>query len=364
VLSTGEHLPCRVVSFGIRHDANGNTTSKTDSTGTTNYSWDFNNRLTSVTLPGSGGTVTFRYDPSGRRIYKSSSSGTSIFVYDGDNLIEETNGSGAVVARYTQGANIDEPLAMLRSSATSYYHADGLGSVTSLSNAAGALAQTYTYDSFGKVTASSGSVMNPLQYTAREFDTETNLQFSRARYYDSNAGRFVSEDPVRFNGSANFYRYTDNNPVSFSDPLGLKTCALAGSFDLYSSITKENYRYSPWVLGQGGTMSGSRGPWEGGASSNTPPGVNPRGGLPGITINRCMWSRTMTYDLVKTTYSIEKYICWDETPCGGVAIWLELRFGKRRDVVGTGSWPDTSVRTYDWLGLDFESTKHCEALGP
>jgi len=38
----------------------------------------FENRLTSVTLPGSGGTVTFKYDPFGRRIYKSSSSGTSI----------------------------------------------------------------------------------------------------------------------------------------------------------------------------------------------------------------------------------------------------------------------------------------------
>src|SRR5207247_9470407 len=37
------------------YDNNGNTTSKTDSTGTTTYSWDFENRLTSVTLPGSGG---------------------------------------------------------------------------------------------------------------------------------------------------------------------------------------------------------------------------------------------------------------------------------------------------------------------
>jgi YD repeat-containing protein len=61
------------------YDANGNTTSKTDSTGTTNYSWDFENRLASVALPGSGGTVSFKYDPFGRRIYKSSSSGTSVY---------------------------------------------------------------------------------------------------------------------------------------------------------------------------------------------------------------------------------------------------------------------------------------------
>src|SRR2546422_8941528 len=134
------------------YDSNGNTVSKTDATGTTNYTWDYENRLASVTLPGSGGTVTFKYDPFGRRIYKSSSSGTSIYAYDGDNPIEETNASGTAVARYTQTENIDEPLAMLRSSTTSYYQADGLRSVTSLSNAAGALAQTYTFDSFGQPT--------------------------------------------------------------------------------------------------------------------------------------------------------------------------------------------------------------------
>jgi len=88
---------------GYAYDANGNTTSKTDSTGTTNYSWDYDDRLTNVTLPGSGGTVSYRYDPFGRRIYKSSSSGTSIFAYDGDNLVEETSSGGAVVGGWPRG---------------------------------------------------------------------------------------------------------------------------------------------------------------------------------------------------------------------------------------------------------------------
>lgn len=132
---------------------------------------------------------TFKYDPFGRRNYKSSSAATSIYAYDGDNLIEETNSSGGVVARYTQTQNIDESLAMLRSSVTSYYNADGLGSVTSLTNSAGAAAQTYTYDSFGNVTASSGSLTNPFQYTGRESDPETGLYYYRARYYDPSTGR-------------------------------------------------------------------------------------------------------------------------------------------------------------------------------
>jgi uncharacterized protein RhaS with RHS repeats len=131
--------------------------------------------------------VSFAYDPFGRRIKKVTSTTTSIFAYDGDNLVEETNSSGAAVARYSQGLNIDEPLAMLRSSTTSFYQADGLGSVMSLSNGTGALAQTYTFDSFGKQTASTGSLTNPFQYTGRESDPETDLYYYRARYYDPSA---------------------------------------------------------------------------------------------------------------------------------------------------------------------------------
>jgi RHS repeat-associated protein len=203
------------------YDNNGNTLTKTDSTGTTNYTWDFENRLSSVTLPGSGGTVSFKYDPFGRRIYKSSSSGTSIYTYDGDNLVEETNASGSVVARYSQGLSIDEPMAMLRSATTSYYQADGLGSVTSLSNGAGALAQNYTYDSFGNIIATTGSLVNSFRYTGREYDAETSLYYYRRRYDDPVSGRFLSEDPRRFHAGVDFYSYVKNNATNLIDPFGL-----------------------------------------------------------------------------------------------------------------------------------------------
>jgi len=204
------------------YDYNGNALTKTDSTGTTNYVWDYEDRLTSATLPGSGGTITFTYDPFGRRIKKVTPSTTSILVYDGDNFIEETNGTGAIVARYSHGLNIDEPLAMLRSGATSFYDADGLGTITSLANAAGSLAQTYTFDSFGKQIASSGSLTNPFQYSARESDSETGLYYYRARYYNPNIGRFISTDPIGFKGGNNHYAFVKNNPLLLRDPQG--TC--------------------------------------------------------------------------------------------------------------------------------------------
>jgi RHS repeat-associated protein len=211
------------------YDANGNTTSKIDSTGTTSYIWDFENRLASVTLPGSGGTVTFRYDPFGKRIEKISSSATSIFAYDGDNLVETLNATGGLVAHYTQGENIDEPLAMQRGATTDYYEADGLGSITSLTASNGAVAQSYMYDSFGNIANSSGSLTNFFRYTAREFDTETDLYYYRARYYDANTGRFLSEDPIGFKGGMNKYAYVGNNASNRTDPDGtaFKTCAKA-----------------------------------------------------------------------------------------------------------------------------------------
>jgi RHS repeat-associated protein len=201
------------------YDSNGNTLTSVAGSNTTTYAWDFENRMSSVTLPGSGGTVSFKYDPFGRRSEKTTSSATSIYAYDSDNLIEETNSSGSVVARYSQGLNIDEPLAMLRSATISYYQADGLGSITSLSTGAGALANTYTYDSYGKTTAT-GSLVNSLQYTGHEFDTETNLDFYRARYYDPAVGRFLSEDPTGFKAGVNFYPYVTNDPVNQTDPMG------------------------------------------------------------------------------------------------------------------------------------------------
>src|SRR5689334_23424410 len=48
--------------------------------------------------------------------------------------------------------------------------------------------------------------------------TEEASSYHRARYYDPNDGRFLSEDPLGFFGGRNFFAYTWNNPVNFTDP--------------------------------------------------------------------------------------------------------------------------------------------------
>jgi RHS repeat-associated protein len=149
--------------------------------------------------------------------------GPTVYLYDGPNLLEEVDQNANVLARYTQGPGIDQPLAELRSGTTSYYEQDGVDSVSSLSNSAGALANTYTYDSFGKLTVSTGSITNPFQYTGREFDLETGIYEYRARYYDSNTGRFLSEDPIGAQEGPNLYVYVKNNPINSVDPTGRYT---------------------------------------------------------------------------------------------------------------------------------------------
>jgi YD repeat-containing protein len=89
------------------------------------------------------------------------------------NLLETVSGSGSEVASYAETLSIDETLAELRGGTTDYYEPDALGSITSLSGSAGALANTYTYDSFGNLTASTGTLRNYFQYTGRGFDPET-----------------------------------------------------------------------------------------------------------------------------------------------------------------------------------------------
>ena len=222
----------RKTVLGSALDANGNTLS--DPSGK-QYTWDFENRLVQVVNP-SVGTTAFRYDPFGKRIQKSGPLGTTNYLYSGPNLLEEVDQNGNILARYTRTKRIDEALATLRSGTTNYFERDGLGTVTSLSSPTGGIANSYTYDSFGKLTGSTGTFTNPFQYTGREFDSESGLYYYRARYYDPSIGRFIGEDPTGFTDGTNFYDYAANNPIVFIDPMGLWHCVGGANCDLDSQV--------------------------------------------------------------------------------------------------------------------------------
>jgi RHS repeat-associated protein len=176
--------------------------------------------------------TSFKYDYQGRRVKKvvyGNPDVVTIYLYDGDSIIRDFNERGIIQRTYYYGPRIDEPIAMLAGSSTYYYHFDGLGSVTTLSNSSGQLIEKYTYDVFGKPTirdannsvVSVSSVANRYMFTGREFESETGLYYYRARFYKLSTGRFLQTDPVGYRGGLNLYAYVMNNSVNNRDPSGL-----------------------------------------------------------------------------------------------------------------------------------------------
>jgi RHS repeat-associated protein len=203
-------------SYG--YNANGNLTSKTDGNGTWTYAWDYENRLRQASLAG-GVTVNYSYDALGRRIQRTSSTGgTTKFVYDGADVLRDLDGNSNTVADYLNGPGIDNKLRQTTSGTASYFVTDYLGTTLGLTDASGNLAASIGYDSFGN---SAGSSLTRYGYTGREFDADAGLMYYRARWYDPQVGRFISEDPIQFEGGSNWYEYVENNPLQFGDPTGL-----------------------------------------------------------------------------------------------------------------------------------------------
>ena len=78
----------------------------------------------------------------------------------------------------------------------------------------------YNYDAYGNEIEQNPTDTNPYRYCSENYDTETGLIYLRARYYDPELGRFLTEDPVK--DGLNWYVYCGNNPVNFVDPSGMK----------------------------------------------------------------------------------------------------------------------------------------------
>ena len=222
-------------SFTYQYDNDGNLTRKATKVGGafTNYEYDAENKL--VRVVNNGTTINYKYDGMGRRIEKEIiqvGSKISRYVYDSEDILFEVDGSNNIVARYTHGPGIDEPLILEKGVENFFYHADGLGSITELTNQSGTLVQGYTYSSFGKVESLLDSnFVQPYTFTGRETDPETRLYFYRARSYDPSIGRFLQEDPLRGSMftplSQNRYLYVGNQPLNFIDPSGRVLLAIS-----------------------------------------------------------------------------------------------------------------------------------------
>jgi RHS repeat-associated protein len=145
---------------------------------------------------------------------------TTKMLFDGPNVVQESAG-GSLTASLIAGLQVDQLFSRTTSAGTDSYLTDRLGSTIALSDGSGEVNTTYTYEPFGQPSSDGASNDNTFQFTAREND-ETGMQYSRARYYDPTTARFISPDPLGFEGSGpNLYRYANGDPLGYTDPNGM-----------------------------------------------------------------------------------------------------------------------------------------------
>ena len=204
-------------TYDYTYDAEGRLTQRRDrgTGGVTRYTWSDAGRLTSITAP-NGATSTYRYDALGRRLEVNDDGVVRRFVYSGWNLRNEFDGTNALRATYVAGLFPDSVYEIVRDGTRYYPLFDGVGSVTTLTDATGAAVGRVRYSAFG-VPQSSGVTENAVSFTGHQFDAATGLVYARARYYDPTLGRFLSQDPEP---AVNPYAYAFNAPLEFTDPTG------------------------------------------------------------------------------------------------------------------------------------------------
>lgn len=213
------------------------------------YSWDAENRIVrmvAVTTNGPQQRLDFSYDPMGRRIRKqvwNNTTGTGTpavdikFLYEGWNLIAELNAlsSNANIRTYLWGTDLSGSrqraggvgglLAEKNSAGLAQFIVlDGNGNLTRLVDGnAGTTSATYEYGPFGENIRISGNyaTSNPIRWSTKYQDSETELIGYGFRWYNSAIGRWISRDALGERIGNNLYRFVQNHPVSLYDINGL-----------------------------------------------------------------------------------------------------------------------------------------------
>ncbi|MFC7873418.1 putative T7SS-secreted protein [[Kitasatospora] papulosa] len=205
------------------------------------YTWDTENRLTSVTTP-DGNRWRYRYDPLGRRTAKQrlAADGESVveevrFTWDGLTLCEQTTHQpdhlNTVALTWDHRGHI--PLAQTERilTADDRQHeidrrffalvTDLIGTPTELIDDSGDIAWRSRATLWGTTAwTRDGSAYTPLRFPGQYYDPETGLHYNYLRYYDPETGQYVSPDPLGLAPAPNPVGYVDN-PTTASDPLGL-----------------------------------------------------------------------------------------------------------------------------------------------
>ena len=194
-----------------------------------------------------GFTQTCTYDANGIRTEKIENGKTHKYYVEDSRIVREVvTGSENYELYYLYGANGIAGFThkTANGSTTYYYRKNLLGDVTAIYDAAGVCKAEYAYDAWGNCTVISDmggiGALNPIRYRGYYWDDEIALYYLNARYYDSEVGRFISQDSIKYlapetlNG-INLFAYCLNNPVMETDPQG--TFGILASLLIVAAIT-------------------------------------------------------------------------------------------------------------------------------
>ena len=205
--------PQVLAAITYEYDKNGNQTKMTvDHNGVkkvTAFEYDYENRLGKITYPDTT-TSEYRYDGGGRRIQSNENTKVTKYFYDGLNVIIERDWNNVTEARYTRGLGYGGGIGGIVSeerrsqnsnnSVTRYYHYDGIGTVTGLSNKLGYLTQSFSYDAFGNMLGVRDELrdvsLSGYRFSTKDLNARSGLVYFGARYYDPRIGRFITPDPL------------------------------------------------------------------------------------------------------------------------------------------------------------------------
>ena len=175
-----------------------------------------------ATLLASLGSHTFDYDANGLRTKKND----TFYTYIGGKLIREESSGRTIDYIYAN----DGITGIKYNGAVYLFRKNVFGDVTHIYDMNGVLHARYIYDAWGNHTVVNDTeteigTINPIRYRSYYYDTETKLYYLRARYYDPETGRFISQDNVSYLDPAhliglNLYVYCSDNPVTGYDPSG------------------------------------------------------------------------------------------------------------------------------------------------
>ncbi len=203
---------------------NGELKTKGNPEGVTVYDHDPMGNLVQVILPNST-VIGYTYDAKNRRVAKMVNGFITERLIYKDQLapIAKVDADGNVLEEYIYGTGINSPDYIRKDGVNYRVIKDHLGSIRMIVNTStGEVVKTLRYSEFGEITDETGTFNTIFGFAGGIRDTDTGLTKFGARWYDPEVGRWISKEPLGFEGAMNFYSYCDGDPVNKVDVTGLK----------------------------------------------------------------------------------------------------------------------------------------------